>query len=202
MIAQIALPKFFPVTYHDEVKEILDEIVKLQNETKHWNPTYIKIGDKYIIVAINDILEQQTKDLVLDNSPVTLYKLSKLGIDIDESVHCNDPKLVFCSEFQTSYVINNPSMDIDRLFNWIKEISGSIIHISVPRNVRDSEVQRAIMEASAKYSMPLVVPSYTPADTDTSSMQIRFSGNKTDAIDSSSITKMIYIINQKEINIE
>jgi hypothetical protein len=202
MVAYTELPKFFPVVYYDEVKDAIDEVVQLQGTAMFWNPTYIKVEGKYMIAATNPILEEHIQGLVLDDSPATLYALSKLGIDIDESVHCNDPKLVFSSEYQTEYTVNDPSKDIDTLFSWISELEGTNARISVPRGVRDNDINKSIMDAGAKYlSVPVSTLRFT-TEPGTSYMLIRFSGNKSDVIESSSVTKVIHILNQKEIKFE
>jgi hypothetical protein len=202
LVAYTELPKFFPVVYYDEVKDAIDEVVQLRGTAMFWNPTYINVEGKFMLVATNPILEEHTKELVLDDSPATLYALSKLGIEIDESVHCNDPKLVFSSEHQTNYIVNDPSKDIDTLFSWISELEGTNARISVPRGVRDNDINKSIMDAGAKYlSVPASTLRFT-AEPGTLYMLIKFSGNKSDVIESSLITKVIYILNQKEIKFE
>lgn len=202
MVAYRELPKFFPVVYYDEVKDAMDEVVQLQSTAMFWDPTYINVEGKFMIAATNPFLEEHTKELVLDDSPATLYALSKLGIDIDESVHCNNPKLVFSSEYQTEYTVTDPSKDIDTLFSWISELEGTNARVSVPRGVRDNDINKSIMDASTKYlSVPVSTLTFT-SEPGTSYMLIRFSGNKSEVIESSSVTKVIHILNQKEIKFE
>lgn len=203
LIAKTELPKFFPVTYKGEIKQIMDEVEALRKTSDFWNPTYIKVDDKFMLVPSNSVLDELTKNLVFDDSPNTLFALSKLGVTVDKSVHNEHPKLLFCSQFQTSYTVVNPDEDINRIFVWMKELGAEAVH--VPRGVYDNQINKAIMDASNKYNVSIITArqNFVPAyDTDHKQfMQLKFRSTPNVEYEIQS-TKIIYIQNQKEITVD
>lgn len=205
LIAKTELPKFFPVSYQGEVKQIMDKVEAIIKTSDFWNPTYIKVDGKFMLVLSNSILDELTKNLVFDDSPNTLFALSKLGVTVDKSVHNEHPKLLFCSQFQTSYTVINPDEDINRIFSWMKELGAESVYI--PRGVHDNQINKAVMDASNKYNVSILpagkklVTVYDTGNEYKHSMKIQFHSGPNLELETNS-TKVIYIKNQKEIKLD
>lgn len=201
LIASTELSKFFPVLYQGKIKQIMDEVEALRKISDFWNPTYIKVDNKFMLVPTNSVLDELTKNLVLDDSPKTLYALSTLGITVDKSVHNDHPKLLFCSEFQTTYTVINPDEDMNRVFAWMNELGADAVHI--PWNAYDNQINKAVLDASYKYNVP-IIPTQQINEHDAGHkqvMKLRFRSNP-DVVYETRSTKIIYIKNQKEITID
>lgn len=193
MIARAMLPKFFPVNYEGEVKLIMDEVDRLKNSAVYWTPTYVKIDNKFMIASSNHILNGLTEGMQFDGSPKTLYELSKLGVTIDKSVHNQHPKLSFCSQYHTEYTVIKPISDIGRIFSWIKELG--IDQVLILRNVYDPEITKALVESSNKYNLTI------KKDITNTSPFVLLTFSK-HGPHHPGASKIIYIINQKELTLD
>jgi hypothetical protein len=110
-LAYEILPRFFTTVYHNEVKDIITELSARTVEYK--DPTLIYVQDTatYTVVNSNTVLDELLEDCNLDNTPNCLYRMSQLGIKVDESITQGDPELLFAS----SYIVE---CDIDEISEW------------------------------------------------------------------------------------
>jgi hypothetical protein len=110
-LAYEILPRFFTTVYHNEVKDIITELSARTVEYK--DPTLIYVQDTatYTVVNSNTVLDELLEDCNLDNTPNCLYRMSQLGIKVDESITQGDPELLFAS----SYIVE---CDIDEIEEW------------------------------------------------------------------------------------
>lgn len=108
-LAYQILPKFFTTVYHNEVKDIITQLES--NPINYPDPTLVNIDGQYTVVSSNDVLDELLAKETLDNTPQCLYRMSQLGIKVDESITQNDEKLLFAS----SYIVE---CDIDKINDW------------------------------------------------------------------------------------
>jgi len=112
------LPKYFQeIRYCDQLQNLINDANKIESDLI-WQPTYTKINDYYLIVSTNSVLDQLCKDIEFDNKDQTLYKLSKLGIKIDDKITNNDSYLQFVSSPVYTIEISN----LDQLASWCKQL--------------------------------------------------------------------------------
>jgi hypothetical protein len=135
---------FKDVAFCPVVSNLLEDIQGYDNCV--WEPTLKKINGQYIIVAINKNLYEATKDIELNNDPLTLQKLSTYGIQIDTSVTNNDRFLEFAGSFNNLIDID----DLDLVIDWITALGSNIIfarrnQILYNRQVND-EIRKKLKE--------------------------------------------------------
>lgn len=118
IIYNILPAHFKSVVYDDSLSKLLSEVRKF--DAKIWSPTYYKSNGNFYIGAVNQSLYELVKNIDGDH-PSTLYKLSQLGITIDESVINGDNLKKFASEFVTEIDVD----DILTLSYWLKDIGVS-----------------------------------------------------------------------------
>jgi len=117
-VAYKRLPEFFTTVYHNEVNTIITQLEKEQNSKSFWDPTLTLVNGKYTVVESNTVLDELLTNIQLDNSPQCLYKMSQLGINVDDSIIGDDPKLKFASESITNVDLD----DFETCLKWIPEL--------------------------------------------------------------------------------
>jgi len=101
----------------DELKNVLD-LVDAYSDVKIWNPTYVKVNGNYYVAATNEVLQGLLDSSEFSDDPKFLYKLSKLGIKVEEDIVKDDATLRLASEY-----INVQSLDmIDQVIPDLKKI--------------------------------------------------------------------------------
>lgn len=127
-IAYTILPKYFPEVYYcDHIKKVLAEVSHLSDPNLMWDPTLVNINNNYYIIAVNETVGECIANTELNTEPKTLFRLSKLGIKIHESLVDNKIKK-FASEFVTD-------VDIDEteVVTWLKELG--VTHVLLGKGV-------------------------------------------------------------------
>ena len=115
-LAYEILPKFFTTVYHNEVKDIITELES--TKVKYTDPTLIVEDGVYTVVNSNNVLDELLLNVTLDNTPKCLYRMSQLGIKVDESITQGDPELLFAS----SYIVECDIDEVDQWCNWLINI--------------------------------------------------------------------------------
>ncbi len=115
-LAYEILPKFFTTVYHNEVKDIITELES--TKVKYTDPTLIVEDGVYTVVNSNNVLDELLLNVTLDNTPKCLYRMSQLGIKVDESITQGDPELLFAS----SYIVECDIDEVDQWCNWLTNI--------------------------------------------------------------------------------
>ena len=72
----------------------------------------------YTVVNSNNVLDELLLNVTLDNTPKCLYRMSQLGIKVDESITQGDPELLFAS----SYIVECDIDEVDQWCNWLTNI--------------------------------------------------------------------------------
>ena len=99
------LPDYFPaVKYSAELNNFLEQAAP--HKDLIWDPKLIERNGKLMIAAINPILGSLLENVELNRDVDTFYKLSSMGIEIDNSLCQNDPGLLFAA---------TPTLNIDDL---------------------------------------------------------------------------------------
>ena len=118
-LAYDILPQFFTTVYHNEIKDIIEQLESKTVEYK--DPTLVLVDGQYTVVNSNAILDKLLADITLDNSAECLYRVSLLGIKVDKAITNNDPKLEFAANYITE-------VDIDAIndcCDWLVELGVS-----------------------------------------------------------------------------
>lgn len=201
-LAYDVLPNFFDTVYHGKVKTIVDELNKIKSSTKYWDPTYVKVGDGYQVAALNEVLAEKIKEdnIVMDNSPETLYKLSRLAIAISPDIYADDPKLKFASEFKTQVNISN----FDDAVKWMKELG--ITDVILPKSTTfDQNTNKDIERILNKYDMQKFIwhtyNDFFASSEQPSSMPAIISLTDYYELPVTGAGKIIKIINQREVKL-
>jgi len=92
---------FSTVQFCENINQILEDLK--QYDAQVWNPTLTSVNGKLMIAAMSSVLADVIGDMELNLEPMTLYKLSQLGIRVDPVLVDHDPFLKFAAE-QTTYV--------------------------------------------------------------------------------------------------
>ena len=72
----------------------------------------------YTVVNSNNVLDELLLNVTLDNTPKCLYRMSQLGIKVDESITQGDPELLFAS----SYIVECDIDETDQWCNWLTNL--------------------------------------------------------------------------------
>jgi hypothetical protein len=81
----------------DDIMELIAPLKQFENDTKA--PILTTSQGKYYINNINTNLAEAIKDIELNDSPQTLYHLSRYGIIVDEVIIKEDPLKLFASQY-------------------------------------------------------------------------------------------------------
>lgn len=76
---------FEQVNYCEITSRLLSELEQYR-DIKYWKPTLVKVNDRLLIAAHNDILANAIKDIPIDYSLASFAKLAYYGIEISSEV--------------------------------------------------------------------------------------------------------------------
>lgn len=125
-LATTITKKFFnTINYCPEIESILKQVPEV-GDNLIWKPTLIKTNFGYYVAAINPVLNKQLQDVVLNDDPKTLYKLSQLGIEIHPNIIGHDG----LKEFAGEYIYDIDIDHLERMANWLNELNVTQILIS------------------------------------------------------------------------
>jgi hypothetical protein len=111
----------------DYLQELVDNVSQYQG--KYWNPTLVKIHNRFYVICTNESLFDSISDIELNDEPGTLYKLSSYGIAIDESV-TNDNELL---SFSGSYKVTYDLQDLDKIVEMLSVLK--VENVFTPRDL-------------------------------------------------------------------
>lgn len=123
--------------YCDVIQNMLDKVDTYKS--KYWNPTLVRLHDRFYIICINQSLYDKISHIELNDDPATLFELSNYGITIDESVTKSEQLLLFASTYSLTYDLEDLDnlvdmlslLKVDRVFTakqllYTKEVSNEI----------------------------------------------------------------------------
>lgn len=119
------VPKFFKLNYCPALTKIVNQLNRYEN--KYYDPTYVKIKNKFYVLASNNILDKAIENITFDDSPATLLQLSQYGIQIHESVSQQDDFLLFAGSVQNQI----DTVNVDILVDYLKRLSVRSIILNV-----------------------------------------------------------------------
>ncbi len=91
------LPDYFPVVkYSADLNDFLNQAEP--HKDLIWDPKLIERNGKLIVAAINPILGSLLENVELKKDINTFYKLSCMGIEIDDNLCQHDPSLLFAAK--------------------------------------------------------------------------------------------------------
>lgn len=145
-VAYSTLPNFFPtVRYDDDLQGVINELQ--QYEGMVWDPTLMYVNDRLMVVATNTTLAEVIEDITLSLDPRTLFKLSRMGVNIAPELIENDPKLQFAS----NQVYEIEITDIEHVIGWMRNIGCE--NVMIGRGLRTLNAQESITKMVEKYGM-------------------------------------------------
>ncbi len=152
-ISTQVLHKFFPtVKYCDELSIILSSLAELDSGITVWNPTLCMVNDKLIIAGCNSIIGELVKDMTLSLEPSILFKLNRMGIDIDPAIISDYPKL----QFAANSVYEAEIVDVENIIGWMKNIGCE--NVVIGRGLRTALNQEQLAKTIEKYGMKPLGP--------------------------------------------
>lgn len=181
------------VNYCDTVNELLTDVKQYENTI--WEPTLKKVNGNYIIVGINKSLYEATKDIVLDNQPKTLQKLSTYGIKIDTTVSEGDPFLEFAGNFE--YTINID--DLDKLCEWLEKLGLDKVvtnRVVIYNRQVNTEIRNKLAERNLK-----ILSNNDPSDTSVVLLRAGFMNTFFVSYDSYNVIKLINLVNTRPVQV-
>ena len=154
---------------------------------------------KYYIDNMNKNLYEAVKDIELNDDPVTLYRLSRHGVAIDNSIMNNDPFKMFAGQYFTR-------IDIDELFTkleyfktlGITEVYTPAQYVNIPNNGFLKQLLSWFNQNNFK------IHHKTDTITDGTILLRRVIGNEklsTMGADSRKIGKLVYVTNSRPIEV-
>ena len=152
-ISTQVLHKFFPtVKYCDELSTILISLSELESGTTVWNPTLCMVNGRLVIAGCNSIIGEIVRDMELSLEPNLLFKLSKLGIDVDPDIISDYPKL----QFAANNVYEAEIVDVENIIGWMKNLGCE--HVVIGRGLRTALNQEQLAKTIERYGMKPLGP--------------------------------------------
>ena len=145
-VAHSTLPKYFQyVKYCDTLRNILDQLYEYKNLV--WNPTVVKHNDKLLLAACNEVLGSIITKDDLEITPRNLFKLKRMGIDINKPIYENDNKL----KFAASDVYETDIEDIETTISWMRNLGCE--NVLLGRGIRSASWKEELSNLIEKYGM-------------------------------------------------
>jgi hypothetical protein len=194
-VAYNILPEYFEhVRYCDELQPILTELEQYQNLI--WNPTAKKFNDRLLISACNSILGSMIADTDLDINPSSLFKLVRMGINIDPKVYDGNEKLKFASTdfYETDLAVS------ETVISWMRNIGCS--NVVLGRGIRSVPWKQEITDLVEKYGMKVHGPLSYGANTGPGITMLLQQVSSIDKTVPDSISKTIVIKDSRPIEVK
>jgi hypothetical protein len=145
-IAYTVLPKFFStVRYDDQLQPIIDELK--QYEGLIWNPTLMQVNGNLVVAAVNPVLAEVVDDMPLSLEPSTLFKLSRMGVDIDPAIVETCPML----QFSASSAYEVEITEVEKVIGWMKNVGCE--NVVIGRGLRSTINQVQLSDMIEKHGM-------------------------------------------------
>jgi hypothetical protein len=196
-ISTQVLHKFFPtVKYCDELSTILISLSELESGTTVWNPTLCMVNGRLVIAGCNSIIGEIVRDMELSLEPNLLFKLSKLGIDVDPDIISDYPKL----QFAANNVYEAEIIDVENIIGWMKNLGCE--NVVIGRGLRTALNQEQLAKTIEKYGMkPLGPVSYVKLP-DGVSMLLQHTSNVGINSFSENISKTVVLKDSRPIEVQ
>lgn len=184
--------------YYDNVKycETTNQLLKdLQyyDTATYWNPTLVKSGNNFYIAAVNESLLNSISNICLDDTPLTLFTLSKYGIDIDESIIQEDKFKKFASQYEVIVDLE----DVSTLALWLKNLKVDQVYTArdvIYNKTISNEVKTALLNQN------LNLKSYI-TDID-AGVNVLIKNTTYAYMEIKNIDKIIHLTNSRTINVK
>jgi len=124
IIYNLVSENYSTVNYCEVTKQLLNKVNQYAGNLI-WQPTLIKSNDLLLIGATNKFVDEATKNIKLDLSDKTVFKLSSYGVGISDEL-AKDPKLSFASSTHVEIDMN----DLFKIFQWLYELGCDCILFS------------------------------------------------------------------------
>ena len=161
------LHKYFPtVSYCEQLQPILDELKKYDAEI--WNPTFMYVHGRPMLVALNSILGDLVSSLELKNDIKTMFKLSQLGITIHPSLIV-DAKTKFAAEFVTEVDLD----ELPMIIGWLEELNvgkaimgrGLVLNKPIKQHISALLENHKVRDPSGLTERPILLQYHNQPDT-------------------------------------
>lgn len=141
---------FSTVRYSDEIQSILNEVEKYTAPVS--DPTLFNINNRLVVLACNSVLGELIHGMELSLDAKTLFKLTMLGVKIDESVYKNDARLMFAStrHFEVEVTL------IETVLSWMKSVGCE--NVVLGRGLRTVLNEHGLNELITKHGMKPLGP--------------------------------------------
>ena len=150
-VAYTVLPKFFStVRYDNELQNIITELH--QYESLVWNPTLMQVNGNLVVAAVNQVLAEVINSMTLSLDSMTLFKLSRMGVDVDPAIIKTYPKL----QFAASNVYEVEITEIEQVIGWMKNVGCE--NVVIGRGLRSTISQEHLTDMIEKYGMKSLGP--------------------------------------------
>lgn len=190
------LHKFFPsVRYCDELSAILNSVTELETGTTIWNPTLCKVDDRLVVAACNPIIGELVKDMTLSLEPATLFKLNRMGINVDPTILLGNDK----QQFAANSVYEAEIVDAEQIIGWMKNIGCD--NVIIGRGLRSTINQEQLAKTIQKYGMKPVGPQ-SPSFPDGVCMMLQHTSSVGIHSISGSISKTVVLKDSRPIEVQ
>lgn len=200
ILLETASKVFKKVHCCEHTSRIIDSLKQYEN-TKYWQPTLVKINNNFMIAATNQYVDEATKDLILNDDPLTLSKLAFYGVKIDPSLYDNSDRMKFIANVHYTMEL----LDVINIVPWLKEIGCDCVFMSGPSIISQSRQQLiaalrteriVCIDATNQFNKPQSVEQYKFP------VVVRFKKNLDSSFDPHKVGKIIQLVNSQPINIK
>lgn len=124
IIYQLVTKNYSTVNYCDITQQLLNKLNQYDNNLI-WQPTLVKSNDLLLIGSSNKFLDEATKNITLDLSAETVFKLGLHGVKISDELS-TDPNLSFANNTYVEIEMN----DLSKIFQWLHKLGCDCILFS------------------------------------------------------------------------
>ena len=191
-LAVTMVKKYFDeVRFCDKIENILKELEAYN--MGDWNPKLRKVQDHYLISSINHYLNESIKDIELNDDPINLFKLSRHGVLIDESITNDDSLKVFAS----SYHIDGDLNLFDAITEWLKLLN--VDHVFTAREIiYNKQISNEIKQTLLKHG----ITCSPVGSTDHREGVLLKTSSTSPNCDMRKISKVIHLTNSRPVNVK
>jgi hypothetical protein len=125
LIVTLAFSHFKTIHCCETTIKLLNQL-SIYESVKHWNPTLINVNGRPLIVANNNHVNEYLEKINFDYqiTPKNLAILSRMKVDIDQSITLDNSDLLFASQFNTTIELK----DLDKLPRLLKLIGCDLVY--------------------------------------------------------------------------
>lgn len=116
ILVNILQKHFEIIDYCPKIKQLLTPLNQYDGNLI-WQPTVKKVGNHFYIGAINQQIFELTTDMIINDSPEIIHKLSLMAVDIDSSLKEN-PFI----NFVASNIYTCDISEFNEVVKWMKQL--------------------------------------------------------------------------------